>query len=75
MTNSFSERQGIIKLNSINPNDMPTELRNRLWNVVKNYIDNKFHGRNTRDVVIERIWDEFFKQDIDKLEGRDNSYI
>lgn len=72
MTNLFSERQEIIKPTSINPSEMPIELRNRLWNVVRDYIVNKFQSSNTRDVVIERIWDEFFKQDIDELQEAHN---
>ena len=49
---------------------MPDHLRNRLWNTIKDYINN--HPK--RDKVIEMIWDGFYKEDKDKLKGTE-SYI
>lgn len=64
---TFSERQGIIQPESLKTDDMPDELRNRLWNVIKNYIDKEFHGDQKRDVVMELLWDKFFKENKDTL--------
>lgn len=65
MTNSFSERQEIIKPVSLNPNEMPIELRNRIWNSTQKYIDSfDVTGRND---FIEYLWDRFFKEDVDVL--------
>lgn len=44
MCSLFSERQGVIKLLILNPNDVPIELRNRIWNIIKDYIDKEFHN-------------------------------
>jgi hypothetical protein len=72
MADLFSKRQKIIEPKNLNPKEMPTELRNRIWNVVKDYIDNKFSGDSNRDHAIEYIWDKFFKQDKDNLRYRDS---
>jgi len=69
---SFSERQKLIELKNLDPNEMPIELRNRIWNVVKDYIDNKFSGNFDREVVVESLWDKFFKQDKDILRRWDS---
>lgn len=66
MINSFSERHGIIKPVSLNLNEMPIELRNRLWNVIEKYI-NDFND-NDRNNVIQYLWDRFFKEDVGTLE-------
>lgn len=65
MINSFSERHGIIKPVSLNPNEMPIELRNRLWNATQKYIDNFSVGE--RNVFIEYLWDRFYKEDVNTL--------
>lgn len=73
MSNSFSERQGIIKPATLDPKDMPIELRNRIWNAVKVYVDNGFRARSgDRDAIIELLWDNFFKQDKDNLRKWDS---
>jgi hypothetical protein len=70
---SFSERQKIIELKNLNPSEMPIELRNRIWNLTKDYIDNRFSGNFNRDEVVENLWDKFLKQDKDILKGWDSS--
>jgi hypothetical protein len=72
MSNSFSIRQKIIGPKDLGPKEMPIELRNRIWNVVKDYIDNKFSGNIDREYAIELIWDKFFKQDKDDLRSWDS---
>lgn len=39
MINSFSEKHGMVKSVSLNLDEMPTGLRNRLWNITKKHID------------------------------------
>ena len=63
MSNLFSERHEIIKPMSLNPNEMPINLRNRLWNIIQDYID----GSGERNGVIKYLWDRFFKDDVDVL--------
>jgi len=53
MSHSFSERQNIIKPTMLNQDEMPIELRNRLWNLVGDYID----SHSMREVVIEYVWE------------------
>lgn len=72
MTNTFSKRHGIIETTVLDPKVISTELRNRLWNEIKKYIDN-FNGPN-RDEVIKHLWDRFFKEDIDNLTIHPGSY-
>lgn len=65
---SFSERQGIIKGTSLDPKSMPNELKNRLWNIIQNYIDNDFkYWRPNREDVIGSLWDKFFKENKNNL--------
>jgi hypothetical protein len=71
MFNLFSQRQGITKDEEIKKDELPIEVRRRLWNEVKNYIDNQF-GRNERNKTIEYLWDRFFKEDLDTLRTRQN---
>lgn len=66
MINSFSERHEIIKPASLNSNEMPNELRNRLWNIIQKYIDD-FSYQLNRNEVIKYLWDRFFKEDVDRL--------
>lgn len=66
MINSFSERHEIIKPASLNPNEMPIELRNRLWNITQKYIDD-FNYQPNRNEVIKYLWDRFFGGDVDAL--------
>lgn len=72
MTKLFSERQGISKPLSLNPEDMPIELRNRLWNLVQKYIDKS--RTPPRKDVIEYLWDGFFKKNRNSLE-KFNEYV
>jgi len=65
----FSERQGIRQPKNLDPNAMPAVLRNRLWNVVKDYIDKEFHGDVDRNYTIEYVWDKFFKENKDELKS------
>jgi hypothetical protein len=74
MHNSFSKRQGLASLESIKPDEMTDDLRNRLWNIIKDYIDKEFRGNYKRDDIIEHVWDNFYKQDKDKLKSW-TSYI
>ena len=67
MINSFSERHGIIKPMSLNPNEMPIGLRNRLWNIIQDYIDGSGSVSDC-NFVIQYLWDRFFKEDVDTLE-------
>lgn len=69
MVNSFSERQSIVKVTSLNPKEMPLNLRNRLWNITQRYIDDFDYSR---DSVIAYLWDRFFKEDISSLRSFDN---
>lgn len=71
MSGSFSERQGITKPISLDPNTMPMILRNRIWNVAQKHID-RTRGRIDREDVIGYLWDRFFKEDIDSLEQTNN---
>lgn len=71
---TFSERQGIRQPQNLNPDTMPDELRNRLWNIIKIYIDKEIRGQYSREEVIRQVWDKFFKEDTDKLKSWD-SYI
>jgi hypothetical protein len=63
MINSFSERQGIIKPTTLNEDEMPIALRNRLWNSVREEIKDQ-------EKLIEFLWGDFFKQPTDTLYGR-----
>ena len=74
MTNSFSERQGITKPLSLRPDEMPIELRNRLWNCIKEQIDEFYFSDPVRggvsldrDWIISHLWDRFFKKSVDSL--------
>lgn len=67
MKNLFSERYKYKKLENLKPDEMPDFLRNRLWNVIKEYID----SHKNRDKVIEIVWDEFFKEAKDSLKSRE----
>lgn len=71
MINSFSERHEIIKPASLNPNEMPIGLKNRLWNVTQKYIDSFIYQPNRND-VIKYLWDRFFKGDVDALRYWEN---
>lgn len=65
---TFSERQGIIKDTSLNPKSMPNELKNRLWNIIQDYIDSDFkYGEPSREEVVESLWDKFFKENKNNL--------
>jgi len=65
MINLFSERHGIIKLMSLNPNEMPIGLHNRLWNAAQKYINGfSFSERND---FIQYLWDRFFKEEMGDL--------
>ncbi len=68
MANLFSERHEIIKLVNLNPNEMPNELRNRIWNATQKYIEGFSPG--DRNDVIQYLWDRFFKEDVDALKHR-----
>jgi hypothetical protein len=70
MSNSFSERQKIIEVKSLDLQDMPIEVKNRLWNIIQDYIDNKYHEGHDRNLIIESIWDKFFKQNKNDLWGQ-----
>lgn len=63
MTNSFSERHGIIKPTSLNLKDMPDRLRNRIWNIMKKCIEDS----GCVNKVIEFLWDKFFGNNVDDL--------
>lgn len=65
MIKSFSERHGIIKPLSLDPNEMPIELRNRIWNATQKYVDG--FSPNERNDVIQYLWDRFFKEEVDAL--------
>lgn len=71
MINLFSERHGIIKPVSLNPDEMPIGLRNRLWNITQKYID----GFSERNEVIQYLWDRFFKEDVGALKHSSYDYI
>jgi hypothetical protein len=74
MTNSFSERHGITVQQSLSTKEITVGLRNRLWNTIKNYI-NDFTGQS-RSNAIKYLWDRFFKQDDDNLKHNQyNGYI
>lgn len=66
MFNLFSQRQSITKDLDIKTDELPIEVRQRLWNEIKDYINKKF-SYNKRNEVIEYLWDRFFKEDIDSL--------
>jgi len=70
MKNLFSERYKYKKIDEIKADEMPDFLRNRLWNIIKEYID----SHNNRDEIIEIVWDEFFKENKDNLRGQE-TYI
>ena len=68
MNDSFSERQGILQSAFLDPKEMPAGLRNRIWNITKDYIDNGFHADGyDRNIIIGLLWDNFFKQNKDIL--------
>lgn len=67
---TFSERTGIIKNTSLDPKSMPDELKNRVWNIIQDYIDNDFkYGQLNREDVIGFLWDKFFKENKNNLRG------
>ena len=55
----------------VGPEEMPEELRNRLWNVVSKTIEGDRHNRNA---LIEKIWSDFYKKETADLEGT-TSYL
>lgn len=65
MKGSFSERYGYQKKRILSPEDMPSELRNRLWNIIKQVIES--YPNSQKEWMIEEIWDEFFKKDLDEI--------
>lgn len=60
---SFSERQGYKNISKIDPETMPDSVRRRIWNALKKFFDNY----SKRNEAIKKVWDEFFKGDIDNL--------
>jgi len=66
----FSERQGVVKPEPINPAEMTLGLKNRLWNTAKDYIE-EFRYNPDRNDVIKYVWDRFFKENIDELNGHE----
>ena len=70
---TFSERQGIIKDSNLDPKIVPNKLKNRLWNIIQDYIDNNFkYGKPNREDVIGCLWDKFFKENKNNLKGWDS---
>lgn len=67
MFNLFSQRQGISEDIALKTDEMTDEVRNRLWNKVKIYIDNFSNSNMSRNDLIKYLWDRFFKEDIDSL--------
>lgn len=72
MFNLFSQRQGIKKEAMIKVDEITDGVKNRLWNKIKNYIDNFNSSSSNRNDVIKYLWDRFFKEDIDSLRRTDN---
>ena len=66
----FSRRRNIRQV-MVGPEEMPEELRNRLWNVVSKTIEGDRHNRNA---LIEKIWSDFYKKETADLEGT-TSYL
>ena len=68
MFNLFSEKQGIKKNIEINPKEVTSELKNRLWNKISEYLnDFRDEQGNDNDKFIVYLWDRFFKKNIDSL--------
>ncbi len=65
MKGLFSQRYGHQKKKILSPQEMPDELRNRLWNIINLIINSCLNLGKER--VIEKIWDAFFKEDLDEI--------
>ncbi|MEO0266927.1 MAG: hypothetical protein ABIN23_04470 [candidate division WOR-3 bacterium] len=65
MKGLFSQRYGHQKKKILSPQEMPDELRNRLWNII-NLIINSCLNLG-KEWVIKEIWDAFFKKDLDEI--------
>jgi hypothetical protein len=71
MEQNFSQRYGYEKNEFIKMDDMPLGVRNRLWNIIGKYIDADRYGRDDK---IEKIWDKFFRENIDNLHYTESYY-
>lgn len=67
MLNLFSQRQGLNESIELRTDEMTDEVRNRLWNKIKIYIDSFSSGYLDRDGLLKYLWDRFFKEDVDSL--------
>lgn len=74
MKNLFSERYGYKKIKTLQPEEMPESLRNRIWNFLQESINkgelmvqDKYGIKMDRNEIIEIIWDKFFKGGLDEL--------
>jgi len=74
MKNLFSERRGYKKIKTLQLEEMPESLRNRIWNFLQESINkgelmvqDKYGIKMDRNEIIEIIWDKFFKGDLDEL--------
>jgi len=66
MKDLFSQRYGHQKKKMLSPQEMPDGLRNRLWNIIK-FIMEKCKKSGNVGVIIAKIWDAFFKKDLDEI--------
>jgi hypothetical protein len=60
----FSKRYGYDESQKLALDSMPTSLRSRIWNAFRRLLD-EYPGGND---LIPKIWDEYFKFDIDDLQ-------
>jgi len=70
MASLFSERYRYKEADVLQPDVMPDALRKRFWNAIEKFIE-EHHERNE---IIEKIWDEFLKQDKNDLRAHYGHY-
>lgn len=63
----FSQRNH-IKSKILGPHEMPSGLRNRIWNEIEKSLDNARIG-NDRNNLIKKMWTDFFKKSGSTLNG------
>lgn len=63
----FSQRNG-IRSKIISPEEVPDGVRNRIWNLTEITL-NSARVNNRRNILIRKIWSDFFKKSNSGLQG------
>ena len=69
--NRFSERLAITPEKMVQLDDMDDELRNRLWNVIREHW--LFLSEDRQIQLYKLAWDVFFKRSVDEIEHKEHN--